>query len=128
MNVGAFVTDGGTLTYQWHANTAKNNIDGTAILGATNAAYTPDTSKAGTYYYYVVITNTNNNVNGTKITTTKSNVTAVIVSGTVIEAVGEIEGFNVSTGTIILITAIGGVSAILITSGVILNIKKKKPF
>ena len=45
------VTDGGTLSWQWHTT-------GGAISGATSASYTPDTSAAGTTGYYCTVTNT----------------------------------------------------------------------
>jgi len=42
--------------YQWYANTADNNISGTAITGATAASYDPPTTVPGTIYYYCIIT------------------------------------------------------------------------
>ncbi|WP_281336478.1 PKD domain-containing protein [Flavobacterium eburneipallidum] len=47
---------GTTYSYQWYSNTSNNTTSGTAILGATNATYTPITSSVGTLYYYCVIT------------------------------------------------------------------------
>lgn len=38
---------------QWYKNTSSHTSNGTAILDATNATYTVDTSAAGTTYYYV---------------------------------------------------------------------------
>ena len=46
-----------TPTYQWYSNTSKDNSNGTAISGATEASYTPSTATAGTFYYYCVATN-----------------------------------------------------------------------
>ena len=51
------VTAAGTsISYQWFSNTTNDNTTGTAISGATSAAYTPLTTTAGTTYYYVVVT------------------------------------------------------------------------
>ena len=46
-----------TPTYRWYSNTSKDNSNGTAISGATEASYTPSTATAGTFYYYCVATN-----------------------------------------------------------------------
>lgn len=50
-------TDGGTPTYQWYRNTTASATGGTAVSGATVAAYAiPANTSAGTYYYYCVAT------------------------------------------------------------------------
>ncbi len=50
-------TDGGTPTYQWYRNTTAIATGGTAVSGATAAAYAiPANTSAGTYYYYCVAT------------------------------------------------------------------------
>lgn len=54
----ATVSGGGVVTYQWYISSVESNGGGTAIEGATDAVYSPDTSTAGTLYYYVVATNT----------------------------------------------------------------------
>ena len=41
----------GTYSYQWY-----NSLTNTAIVGATNASYTPSTATVGTLSYYCVIT------------------------------------------------------------------------
>lgn len=46
------------LTYQWYSNPAASNSGGSSISGATNNAYTPLTTTAGTTYYYVEVTGT----------------------------------------------------------------------
>ena len=56
--IEASVSDGGTLSYQWYQSSTESHSGGTAISGATEAAYTPNTQAAGTTYYYVVVTNT----------------------------------------------------------------------
>lgn len=47
---------GSGYTYQWFSNTANANTGGTAIVGATNATFTPPTGTVGTLYYYVIVT------------------------------------------------------------------------
>ena len=49
--------DGGMLTYQWYRNTVDSNGGGTAIDGATEPVYTPDTTTVGSSFYYVVAVN-----------------------------------------------------------------------
>ncbi|MFE4573367.1 S-layer homology domain-containing protein [Paenibacillus chitinolyticus] len=80
LSVAASVSDGGVLSYQWYSNTANSTNGGTAIVGATNAAYAAPTTPAGTTYYYVVVTNTNNSVSGTKTATATSSIAAVTVN------------------------------------------------
>lgn len=57
--LGASVSDGGTLSYQWYSNTTNSNENGTPIAGATASTYKFTPSAAGNYYYYCVVTNTN---------------------------------------------------------------------
>jgi hypothetical protein len=68
--VTAAVSDGGTLSYQWHRRVVGSSA--APIDGETTASYAPPTTVAGTVYYYVVVANTNNNVEGEKTTTTRS--------------------------------------------------------
>ena len=80
LTVSVKIDDGGTLSFQWYKNTSADyNKDG-AIEGATDIAYTPDTSTLGTLYYWVVITNTNDEVSGTRIVTTYSDIVSIKVS------------------------------------------------
>ncbi len=72
--VGATVSDGGTLTYQWYkAGTADD--DGTLIEGATNKTFTVSTKEKQSTNYYCMITNTitNNGDGGIKSSVIKSN-------------------------------------------------------
>jgi len=80
LSVGASVSDGGTLGYQWYSNTTNSTSGGTLISGATNATYAAPTSTVGTMYYYVVVTNTNSGVSGNPTATATSNVVPVIVN------------------------------------------------
>jgi hypothetical protein len=86
LTVAAFVTDDGTLSYQWYSNTTNSASGGMAITGATATTLAAPTAAAGTTYYYVVITNVNNSVNGAKTATTTSNVAAVTVNEKVTSA------------------------------------------
>jgi hypothetical protein len=73
-NVGAIVSDGGVLSYQWYRATTATST-GTPIPGATSATLTSTVdTEPGTYYYYVVVTNTRPH----DITATRS-VSAVVV-------------------------------------------------
>jgi hypothetical protein len=77
LTVTATVTDGGTLSFQWHRNATNSNTGGTAIAGSTGASYTPPTDVAGVTYYYVTVTNTA--VNGSQTATTTSATAAVTI-------------------------------------------------
>ena len=53
LTVAASVTEGATLSYQWHSNTSVGNTGGTVVTGATGASFTiPASLAAGTYYYF----------------------------------------------------------------------------
>ncbi|MFD7525624.1 S-layer homology domain-containing protein, partial [Paenibacillus chitinolyticus] len=80
LSVAASVSDGGALSYQWYSNAANSTNGGTAIAGATSAAYAAPTTPVGTTYYYVVVTNTNNSASGTKTATATSSTAAVTVN------------------------------------------------
>ena len=70
-------TGSGDLTYQWYQSDDDTADSGdTPLPGATDAAYTPDSSTAGTYYYYCVVTNTC----GNEYACTASDVATVTVS------------------------------------------------
>jgi hypothetical protein len=90
LSITAAVTDGGTLTYQWYSNTANSAANGTAISGATSAAYTPPVDTEGSTFYYAVITNTNNSVNGEKVRTITSSIAKVEVVASGVELVEKI--------------------------------------
>ena len=77
LSVAASVTDGGTLSYQWHGN--SNPEKGGIIPGATGKTYTPSTSAVGTMYYWCIVTNTNTAVGGNKTATIYSNQISVTV-------------------------------------------------
>jgi O-glycosyl hydrolase len=79
LSVGASVTDGGSLSYQWYRADAEPAY---AIGGASSATYLPvwgETAAAvETHQYYVVVRNTNNNAMneaGRQQTTQSSTVT-----------------------------------------------------
>ena len=75
MSVAAYVTDGGTLSYQWFSITANNNTSGASEENATSNSYTPSTTTAGTVYYYA-----NNSVNGIKTAIARSNTATFTVT------------------------------------------------
>ena len=77
LSVTASVTDGGTLSYQWHGNSSPEK--GGIIPGATGKTYTPSTSTVGTMYYLCIVTNTNNAVGGNKTATIYSDQISVTV-------------------------------------------------
>ena len=69
-----------TPTYRWYSNTSKDNSNGTAISGATEASYTPSTAKAGTFYYYCVATNSKGSASSNVATITVNTVTTYTVT------------------------------------------------
>ncbi|HQX03768.1 MAG TPA: PKD domain-containing protein [Flavobacterium sp.] len=46
----------GTVTYQWYSNTNNDTVSGVAIVGETNATFTPPSTTIGTMYYYCLVT------------------------------------------------------------------------
>ena len=80
LSVAASVNDGGSLTYQWFSNTTNSTEGGTAIDGATEESYTPDTNTVGDLYYYCVVTNTNMGANGTPTAVATSTTAKVTVT------------------------------------------------
>lgn len=58
----------GEMTYQWYENATDSNEGGTAIEGAVNSTYTPDSEAVGTKYYYCEVTNTGKTENNKTIT------------------------------------------------------------
>ena len=81
--VAATVSNGGTLSYQWHANTKPTNSGGIP-LGVSTASYiTEPFDEPGTYYYYCVVTNTYSADGSTKTATVTSDVATITVSAIV---------------------------------------------
>ena len=56
ISVGVEISDAGNLTYQWYEADTKLSA-GETVEDAKSAAFTPQTTKTGTYYYYCIITN-----------------------------------------------------------------------
>ena len=46
---------GAGASYQWYSNPGASNVGGTLLVGATNSAYTPQTTSAGTLYYFCIV-------------------------------------------------------------------------
>jgi len=67
LTVGASVSDGGNLTYQWYVSTTEGSSDWRKIEGATGESYDIHAEEIGTLYYRVEVINTNTDVNGVKI-------------------------------------------------------------
>ena len=89
LTVGASVTDGGTLSYQWYATIgpavlSRNNpvtpggTDATLSLNREN--YTTDGASS---YFFVDVKNTNTNVTGNQTTTAASAIVTVAITGNV---------------------------------------------
>ncbi|MCL2791786.1 MAG: SUMF1/EgtB/PvdO family nonheme iron enzyme [Spirochaetaceae bacterium] len=79
LSVGATVTGGATLSYQWFRNTTNSNVGGTPVSGATSASFTiPTDLTAGTYFYYCVVSATGGAIS------VQSNVATVNVAAPVI--------------------------------------------
>lgn len=57
LSAAAFVSDGGTLSYQWYSSMSPATEGGYPIPGAVGAEYTVNTSAPGQAYYYCVVTN-----------------------------------------------------------------------
>lgn len=74
--ITAYVTDGGTLSYQWYEVTDLINApDGSLIPGATENTYQILSSIPATFYRYCVITNTNTDpsITGSQTASIRSN-------------------------------------------------------
>jgi len=75
LTVAASASDGAALTYQWYSNTGAVNTGGTAIPGATGAAFTiPVGLTEGTYYYFCEVSAANYAVS------VRSNAATVVIS------------------------------------------------
>ena len=81
LSVTAFLemSSPGVLSYQWYGGASEDEM--TAIDGATESTYQPDTSKAGVTYYYCIVTNTNEAAPGNKTAQKISETAKITVSG-----------------------------------------------
>ncbi|MDR0325868.1 MAG: hypothetical protein LBI19_07240 [Oscillospiraceae bacterium] len=107
------------LRYQWYSNTTKSNTGGSAITGATGAAFTiPTTLSAGDYHYYAV-------VRADGALSVASDVVTVVVEASV--STDEDEEEDTSPDGVSATAIIFVVLAILVVAGVaVVLIKKKK--
>jgi hypothetical protein len=86
LSVTATISDGGTLSYQWHSNTSPGTAGGTAV-GTNSASLTLNKTdyatadKNGPHYFYVIVTNTNSGATGKKTAAGTSEVAEVQVNG-----------------------------------------------
>ena len=69
LTVGANVSDGGTLSFQWYVSTLPSISGGERIDGATHSSFSPPIDTIGRLWYFVVITNTLKNSGGDVIAT-----------------------------------------------------------
>jgi hypothetical protein len=86
LTVGASVSDGGTLSYQWYSNTSNSTTGGSIMTGKTAATLTldkDDYTSNGPKYFYVIVTNTitDNGDGGIKTATATSHVATVMIDG-----------------------------------------------
>ena len=59
LSVGASVTEGAAISYQWYINTTPINAGGTLIANATGASYIlPEALSVGTYYFFCEVSAT----------------------------------------------------------------------
>ncbi len=80
LEVTAYASDNGSLSYQWYGNTTDSNSGGTAISGSDKSILTVDTATAGTSYYYCVVTNTNIFADGARTATVTSETATVRIT------------------------------------------------
>lgn len=57
--VDTYIGDGGSVSYQWYLSSSRSTSGGTAVSGATDCWFTPNTGVPGTTYYYCQVTNNN---------------------------------------------------------------------
>ncbi|MBR4941855.1 MAG: hypothetical protein IKZ19_07655, partial [Clostridia bacterium] len=74
ISVGATVSDGGEISYQWYSSANENGSDAVAINGANTAYFRPATDAETSMYVYCILTNTNDTVTGNTTTQTMSEV------------------------------------------------------
>ncbi len=103
ISVGATVSDGGSISYQWYGCDDADGNGAEKIEGAENAYFRPDTSAETETYVFCVLTNTNDSVTGNKTAETKSEIVRLEIrepdiAGTVWD--GESSGrFDSGTGS-----------------------------
>ncbi len=74
ISVGATVSDGGDISYQWYSCEDEAGTNAVAIEGETTAYFRPATDAEAEMYVYCVLTNTNDTVTGNQQVDTVSNV------------------------------------------------------
>lgn len=76
--VEATSEDGGELSYQWYESSSDTTDGGEKLAEATKQSHEETLTPGETKYFYCVVTNTNDAVNGTKTSTTTSNVAKIV--------------------------------------------------
>lgn len=74
ISVGATVSDGGDITYQWYSCLDESGAEPTPIEGETTAYFRPETDGEISLFVFCELTNTNTTVTGSQTATTRSNV------------------------------------------------------
>lgn len=96
LNIYAWASDGGTLSYQWYVSRDNENfskIDGGSVDENDIGHYTPaSSSKAAVYYYYCVVTNTQPSITGGTSTATARSDTATVTFKGVADGIWKGEG------------------------------------
>ena len=74
ISVGATVSDGGDISYQWYSCLDQAGSEAVPIEGETTAYFRPSTDEETTMYVYCELTNTNTTVTGSQTATALSDV------------------------------------------------------
>ncbi|MBQ1955820.1 MAG: hypothetical protein II350_08825 [Clostridia bacterium] len=64
ISVGATVSDGGEISYQWYSCDDETGANPVLIEGSNTAYFRPETEEETSLYVYCVLTNTNDSVTG----------------------------------------------------------------
>ncbi|MBQ5973542.1 MAG: hypothetical protein IJL69_05010, partial [Oscillospiraceae bacterium] len=78
-SVGASVSDGGTLSWQWYRCADETGAAGEPMEGEDTATFVPDTSAEAEYWVYCVLTNRNDGVTGERTAEVRSDVVRLSV-------------------------------------------------
>ncbi|MBR6772619.1 MAG: hypothetical protein IKM29_04395 [Clostridia bacterium] len=72
ISVGATVSDGGEISYQWYSCDDESGANPVLLEGCNTAYFRPDTARDASMYVYCVLTNTNDTVTGQQTVDTVS--------------------------------------------------------
>ena len=111
LTASASVSDGGTLSYQWYANTDDYSAGGKELNGETGTTYTPPVNPDGAAYYYVKATNTLRGQTASAV----SNTVKIVVQNNVI-VIEEIVISDTVETPVVTVTAESGGSNVTLTA------------